>query len=134
MDSEIEFGLVSLFVLATWCSVWDLSPQPGMEPAPLQFELRDLTTRPPGKCGAGVLTFQFGRVSSLACFLAGAVGGARRERKMTDGDSGLWSHRRYLPRVLEPVTSKVSVFTLQAHPLFTLKSIHQAPAPYLTLC
>ena len=75
MDSEIGFGLVSLFVLATWCSVWDLSPQPGMEPAPLKFELRDLTTRPPGKFGEGVLTFQFGRVSSLACFLARAVGG-----------------------------------------------------------
>ena len=31
------------------CSVWDLVPQPGKEPCPLQWELRVLVTEPPRK-------------------------------------------------------------------------------------
>ena len=47
----------ALFVLATWCSMWDLSSQPGIEPSALQWELRDLTTGPVRKYLSGSFNF-----------------------------------------------------------------------------
>ena len=38
------------------CSMWDLVPQPGIEPVPLHWEHGVLTTGPPGKSLKNILT------------------------------------------------------------------------------
>ena len=46
---HLRFLLDTSFFLATLRGMWDLVPGPGIEPGPLQWEHRVLTTGPPGK-------------------------------------------------------------------------------------
>ena len=47
---RICYNIASIYVLVFWlCGMWDLVPQPGIEPKPPALNGRVLTTGPPGK-------------------------------------------------------------------------------------
>lgn len=42
----LKFKNADLFILAASCSMWDLTPQPGIKPTPPAVKLQVLTTGP----------------------------------------------------------------------------------------